>query len=108
MCDKPEPLKFAITVKVPNVSANQTISLRLNGNLVAESPATDRWTTSTCSASAGLVHPSVNQVEIGWPMPVWSDEKQIERVAECLEAGEVVEIIPMFGLIHSFRVSTER
>src|SRR5215213_6916813 len=44
------------------------------------------------------------QVEIGWPMPVWSDKKQREHVAECLEAGEVVEITPMFGLIHSFRV----
>lgn len=108
VCDKPEPLNFSLTMKVPNVSANQTISLHLNGSLVAEFPATDRWTTSTFSAPARLVHPGLNQVEIGWPMPVWSDEKQRERVAECLEAGEVVEITPMFGLIHSFRVSPER
>lgn len=108
VCDKPELLNFSLTMKVPNVSANQTISLRLNGRLVVELPATDRWTTSTCSAPARLVHHGLNQVEIGWPMPVWSDKKQREHVAECLEAGEVVEITPMFGLIHSFRVSTER
>lgn len=108
VCDKPEPLQFAITLKVPAVKSDQTISLRLNGNLLAEFPATDRWTTSTCSAPAGLVHPGPNQVEIGWPMPVWSGEKQRARVADCLEAGEVVEITPMFGLVHSFRVSTER
>lgn len=108
VCDKPEPLNFSVTLKVPQVSANQTISLRLNGSLVAEIAATGRWATTTCSAPAGLVHPGVNQVEIGWPMPVWSDEKQKERVANCLEAGELVEITPMFGLIHSFRVSTER
>ena len=106
VCDKPEPLNFAVTMKVPNVGANQTISLRLNGSVVAEVAATDRWTTTTCSAPAEVVHPGVNQVEIGWPMPVWSHEKQKERVADCLEAGELVEITPMFGLIHSFRVYT--
>jgi hypothetical protein len=108
VCDKPEPLNFSITTKVLNVSANQTISLRLNGTLVAEIAATGRWATTTCCAPAGLVHPGINQVEIDWPMPVWSDEKQKERVADCLEAGEMVEITPLFGLIHTFRVSTER
>jgi hypothetical protein len=108
VCDKPEPLKFAITMKVPSVKSDQTISLRLNGTLVAEVAATDCWTTSTCSAPARLVHRGLNQVEIGWPMPVWSNEEQVERVADCLEAGEVAEITPVFGLIHSFRVSTEQ
>ena len=107
VCDKPESLNFSLTVKVPNVSANQTISLRLNGNIVARVAATDRWTTSTFSTPAGLVHSGLNQVEIDWPMPVWSTEKQRERVAGCLETGEEVEITPMFVLIHSFRVSTE-
>jgi hypothetical protein len=107
VCDKPESLSFSLTVKVPNVSAeDQTISLRLNGNLVAEVAATDRWTTATFSAPAGLVHSGLNQVEVGWPVPVWSAEEQREHVAECLEAGEQVEITPMFGLIHSFRVCT--
>ena len=108
VCDKPEPLKFSLTMKVPNVSASETISLHLNGSLVAEVAASDRWTTSTCSAPAGLAHPGLNQVEISWPLPVWSHEKWRERVADSLEAGELIEIIPMFGLIHSFRVSTER
>jgi hypothetical protein len=107
VCGKPEPLNFSLTLKVPHMSANQKISLRLNGSLVAEIAATDRWATTTCSTPAGLVHSGVNQVEIDWPMPVWSDEKQKEHVADCLEAGELVEITPMFGLIHSFRVSTE-
>lgn len=106
VCDKPEPLNFSVTMKVPHVSANQTISIRLNGSVVTEIPATDRWTTTTCSAPAGLIQPGFNQVEIGWPMPVWSHEQQREHVADCLEAGELVEITPMFGLIHSFRVST--
>jgi hypothetical protein len=108
VCDKPEPLNFSLTMKVPNVSTNQTISLRLNGSPVAEIAATDSWTTSTCSAPAALLHPGLNQVEISWPMPVWSNEKQKEHVADCLEAGELIDIIPMFGLIHTFRVSTER
>lgn len=107
VCDKPEPLNFSITMKVPNVSANQTISLSVNGSLVAEVAATEHWTTATCSVPAGLVQAGINQVEIGWPMPVWSDEKQKELVADCLEAGEVIEITPMFGLIHSLRASTE-
>ena len=105
VCDKPEPLNFSLTMKVPNASPNQTISLRLNGSLVGEIAATDRWTTSTCIAPAGLVHPGLNEVEIGWPMPSWSHEKLKEHVADGLEAGELVEITPMFGLIHSFRVS---
>ena len=105
VCEKPEPLKFAITMKVLAVKSDQTISLRLNGNLVAEFPATERWVTSTCSAPARLVHSGLNQVEISWPMPVWSGEKQRARVADCLEAGEMVEITPMFGLVHSLRVS---
>ena len=105
VCDKPEPLNFSVTLKVPNVSANETITLRLNGTPVAEIAVTDRWTTSTCIAPAMLVHAGLNQVEIGWPMPVWSHEKQKAHVADRLEAGELVEITPMFGLIHSFRVS---
>ncbi|HET6978729.1 MAG TPA: hypothetical protein VFI24_20525 [Pyrinomonadaceae bacterium] len=108
VCDKPEPLHFSVTMKVLHGSAQQTISLRLNGNVVAEIAATDHWATTTCSAPAELVHAGVNQVEIEWPMPVWSAEKQRERVADSLESGELVEITPMFGLIHSFRVSTER
>jgi hypothetical protein len=108
VCDQPEPLKFFLTMKVPHVSVNQTISLRVNGSLVAEVAASDRWTTATCSAPAGLVHRGLNEVEIGWPMPVWSHEKWRERVADCLEAGEMVEITPMFGLIHSFRVSSDQ
>lgn len=107
VCDKSEPLNFSVTLKMPHVSGSQPISLRLNGRLVTEIAATDRWATTACSAPAGLVHPGVNQVEIDWPMPVWSDEKQKERVANSLEAGELVEITPLFGLIHSFRVSTE-
>jgi hypothetical protein len=107
VCDEPEPLKFAITMKVPAVKPEQAISLLLNGYLVAEFPATDRWTTSTCSIPPGLVQPGPNQVEINWPMPVWSGEKQRARVADCLEAGEMVEITPIFGLVHSFRVSGE-
>ncbi len=106
VCDEPKPLNFSATMKVPHLSANQTISLRLNGSLVAEVAATDRWTTTTCTAPAGLVHAGVNQVEIDWPMPVWSNEKQKEHVADCLEAGRLTEITPLFGLIHSFRVST--
>lgn len=106
VCDKPESLSFALTTKVPAANSEQTIALRVNGSHVADIPATDRWTTSTFSTPAGLVHPGLNQVEIDWPMPVWSVEKQREQVAECFEAGEVVEITPMFGLIHSFRVWT--
>jgi hypothetical protein len=106
VCDKPEPLKFSVTAKVPNASANQTISLRLNGNVVTEIAATARWSTTICSAPAELVHRGFNEVEIEWPMPVWSGEKQREHAADCLEAGQGVEITPMFGLIHSLRVST--
>ena len=105
VCDKSEPLNFSVTLKVPNASANQMISIRLNASVVAEVPATDRWTTTACSAAAGLVHTGVNQVEINWPMPVWSAEEEKKYVADSLEAGEMVEITPMFGLIHSFRVN---
>jgi len=108
ICDKPQPLNFSVTTKVPNVSSNQTISLRLNGNLVTDIAATDRWSTTVCSAPAELVHHGFNQVEIEWPMPVWSEQEQRERTVDCLEAGQPVEITPMFGLIHSLRVSTER
>lgn len=106
VCDKPESLSFALTTKVPAVGPEQTIALRVNGGHVADIPATDCWTTSTVSTPAGLVHPGLNQVELDWPMPVWSVEKQRVQTAECFEAGEVVEITPMFGLIHSFRVWT--
>lgn len=108
VCDKPELLNFSVTMKVPNVSGNQTISLRLNGSLVAEIAATDHWTTSTGSVPAKLIHHGLNQLKICWPMPVWSHEKQREHIADYLEAGELVDITPLFGLIQSFRVSTER
>jgi len=108
VCDKPQPLNFTLTVKVPNAGPDQIIALRVNGTPLVEIPASDRWTTKTFSAPANLLHSGLNQVEICWPMTVWSREKQREHIAERLEAGEPVEVTPIFGLIHSFRVSLER
>jgi hypothetical protein len=108
VCDKPEPLNFALTLKVSEAGPDQTISLRVNGTPLVDIAANDRWTTKTFSAPANLLRLGLNEVEICWPMTVWSREKQTEHIAECLEAGESVEITPIFGLIHSFRVSLER
>jgi len=107
VCDKPEPLKFVVTLKSPGTTAEQTISLRVNGFPLVEIPASDRWTTKTFSVAENLLRSGMNQVEISWPMPAWSQEKKTEHIAECLEAGEPAEITPIFGLIHSFRVSAE-
>ena len=105
---KPQPLNFALTLKVPDARPKQMIAVRLNGDLLIEIPATEHWNTTTFSAPARLVRAGLNQVEIHWPMPAWSGEKHKERVSERLEVGELVEITPMFGLIHSFRVSPDR
>ena len=108
VCDKPQALNFALTMKVPDLSPDQTISVRLNSSLLIEIPATRSWSTSNFSAPARLVHRGLNQIEIGWPMSAWSGEKHREHVAERLEVGEAVEVTPMFGLIHSFRVCQEQ
>ena len=108
VCDKPQPLNFALTMKTPDAGPEQTIALRLNGTPLVEIPAADRWTTSTFSAPAKLLRSGLNQVEICWPMAAWSHDKQQEHVVDCFEAGESVEISPIFGLIHSFRASLPR
>lgn len=108
VCDKPQQLNFALTVKVPDADPDQTISLLVNGTPLVQVPASDRWTTETFSAPAKLLCSGINQVEIRWPMTVWSGRKKKDQIAERLEAGEPAEIIPIFGLIHSFRVSLER
>jgi len=106
--DKSQPLNFALTVKVPDTGPDQTISLLVNGNPLLQIPASDHWTTKTFSAPANLLRLGLNQVEIRWPVTTWCGGKQKERIAERLEAGEPTEITPVFGLIHSFRVSLER
>jgi hypothetical protein len=108
VCGKPQQLNFALTIKAPDVRPDQVISIRLNGLLLIEIPATARWSTSRFSAPAPLIRAGLNQIEIHWPMSAWSGETHREHVAECLEAGETVEITPMFGLIHSFRVFSDR
>jgi len=108
VCDKPQRLNFALTVKVPDADPDQTISLLVNGTPLVQFPASDHWTTETFSAPAKLLCLGINQVEIRWPMTVWSGRKKKDQIAERLEAGEPAEIIPIFGLIHSFRVSIER
>jgi hypothetical protein len=105
VCDKPESLDFVLTVKAPETAPDQTISLRVNGAPLVEIPATDRWTTKTFSAPANLLRRGLNEVEVRWPLTAWSREMQQEHIAECLEAGELAEITPIFGLIHSFRIS---
>ena len=92
-------------MKAPDAGPDQTISLRVNGTHLVEIPATERWTTRTFSAPTNLLHSGLNHVELCWPMTVWSREKQAEHIAECFEVGESVEVTPIFGLIHSFRVS---
>jgi len=104
VCAKPQPLNFAVTMKVPESRPDQTISLRLNGALLIEIPATERWNTSRFTAPARLVRAGLNQLEIRWPMSAWSGDQHAERVAELVEVGEAVEVTPMFGFIHSFRV----
>ena len=104
VCDKPEPLNFALTVKVPAAAPEQTIALRVNGTPLVEIPAVDRWTTETLSVPTNLLRLGLNEVEIYWPMTVWSHEEQKEHIAECLEVGETMEITPIFGLVHAFRV----
>lgn len=108
VCDKPEPLSFDLTVKVPDVPPEQTISLRVNGTPLAEIPATDHWTTRNISAPANLLRSGLNEVEIAWPMTVWSPEKQRDHIAECLKAGVPTDITPIFGFIHSFHISSEQ
>ena len=105
VCDKPEPLNLVITVKVPDAAPDQTIALRINGAPLSELPATKHWATTTVTAPANLLHAGLNEVEICWPMTAWSREKQREHIAESLEAGEPAEVTPIFGLIHSLRVS---
>jgi hypothetical protein len=104
VCDKPEPLNFALTVKVPDAAPEQTISLCVNGATLVEIPAIDRWTTKTVSVPANLLRLGLNEVEICWPMTVWSHEERREHIADHLVAGEPMEITPIFGLIHAFRV----
>jgi hypothetical protein len=108
VCDKLQPLNLALTVKAPDAGPDQTISVGVNGNPLVEIPATGRWTTKTFSAPANLLRLGLNQVEICWPLTVGLSDKQRAHIADCLEAAEPVEITPMFGLIHSFRVSHER
>jgi hypothetical protein len=105
VCDKPQPLNFALTVKVPDAGPDQTISLLVNGTPLVQIPASDHWTTKTLTVPAHLLCSGLNQVEICWPMTGWSGGKQKEHIAERFEAGEPAEITPIFGLIHSFRVS---
>jgi hypothetical protein len=108
VCDKPQSLDFALTVKTPEAGADQKISLRVNRTPLVEIPATERWTTTTFTAPANMLHSGLNEVEICWPMATWSHDKRTEHVADSFEAGESVEITPIFGLIHTFRVSPER
>jgi hypothetical protein len=105
VCEDSRALHFTITLKVPGAGLAQTVSLSVNGTPIVEIPATNAWTTSTFSAPAQMLHPGFNQIEIQWPMPVWSGKEWRTQVIERLEAGRVVEITPVFGLIHSFRVS---
>jgi hypothetical protein len=55
VCDKPQPLNFALTVKVPDIGPDQTISLLVNGTPLVQIPASGRWTTETFSAPANLL-----------------------------------------------------
>jgi len=105
VCEESRALSFTITLKAPGAGPAQKVSLSVNGTPIVEIPATNAWTTSTFSAPAEMLHPGFNQIEIQWPMPVWSGKEWRMHVVERLEAGRAVEITPIFGLIHSFRVS---
>jgi hypothetical protein len=105
VCEESRALSFTITLKAPGAGPAQKVSLSVNGTPIVEIPATNAWTTSTFSSPAEMLHPGFNQIEIQWPMPVWSGKEWRMHVVERLEAGRAVEITPIFGLIHSFRVS---
>ena len=108
VCKKPQLLHFALTVKTPDASPDQTISLRLNDAPLVDLPATDHWTTTTFTAPANMLRSGLNEVEIRWPMAAWSHDQRREYVADRFESGEPVEVTPVFGLIHAFRVASER
>lgn len=105
VCKKPQTLNFALTVKTPAAAPEQTISLSLNNTPLVDIPATDCWITATFTAPANMLRPGLNEVEIRWPMAEWSHDQQREYVAECFDAGQPVEVTPIFGFIHAFRVA---
>ena len=107
VCDKPEPLNFDVTVKVPDTPSDQTVFFSLNGAPLDDVPATDRWTKRTFSVPADRLRSGLNEVKIAWPMTDWSPEKQREHIGECLRAGVSAEITPIFGMINSFYISPE-
>lgn len=103
--DTSHAVTFLLSLRVRGAAAGQVVSVWVNGVRVYELAATESWTTATFSAPATLLHPGLNHIEIRWPIPRWSCEEWKNRVAERFEAGEASDVVPIFGEIHSFRVS---
>lgn len=103
VCHCPMPVRFILTHRVPGAKADQAVEVFVNGTRIYQVTAGASWASTSFTAPAEVIRSGLNSIEIGWPLPEWSDAEWRDQAARRLEAGELPEIVPVFGEIHSFQ-----
>jgi hypothetical protein len=66
-CDRPQPLSIRLTCRVPGAREIGDVVIELNGQVIGNVAAQDKWVDGRCIAESSLVTPGLNQLLLRWP-----------------------------------------
>ncbi len=97
------PLRLTLTCRLPYAaSGNESLTLRVNGERIAEYPLNRRWSTEFVYVPAYYVRPGLNRVELCWPPRSIDGSVQIAAAVAALERGQMPATVAVTGQIEQF------
>ncbi len=113
---QPLPTQSALwlraTLRLPTIAGlaerpPATLRLELNGHPVGEAILSPCWSRQEFELPVAHLHQGLNRLRLAWPPLPGEGEAALAAAGERLEAGLEADLHPLFGEIHSLRVSVE-
>jgi hypothetical protein len=105
VCQEVCARRLRVTARVPGLDGPAEAELWLNDKPFGAVRVSARWTVTELAAER--LRAGVNRFEIRWPAAVLRAAEVFERGARRLERGELPDVLPVFGEVHSFTVTPE-
>lgn len=101
------PVVLRLTYRTSNASPGATFSMFVNESVVGRFQASGEWRSIQVDVPAHQLARGTNTVTIRWPALPSDDTDRLGQAADRLARG-VLELTPVFGDIHSFKVCSTR
>lgn len=102
ICADGRPRRLRLTARVPGLDSGGVAEVWLNDEPLATARVRCRWTVAEFDAPAARLRRGPNRLEVRWPPPEQAATAVFEHGARRLERGQLPDVLPIFGEVHSF------